>query len=264
MKLSLQKAVLVTTLLISLLCTVALVVAVRSKAGKPSRRAAGDNEPRVILWAWERPSDLRFIDPRQVGVAFLAQTIFLRGEDVVVRPRLQTLEVPSGTKLIAVTRVESKGVEKPRLSSEQRLRLALSIAEVATLSHVSAIQIDFDATRSERDFYRDLILEVRRRLPPETGLSITALASWCADDDWLAELPIDDAVPMLFRMGPDRHQILNRVSDGNQLSVALCRNTYGISTDEPVPALTPGKRVYVFNPHAWSQDSVRAVLDSIK
>jgi len=30
--------------------------------------------PRLILWAWERPEDLRALDP-DTGVAFLAQTI---------------------------------------------------------------------------------------------------------------------------------------------------------------------------------------------
>ena len=42
--------------------------------------------PGVILWTWERPEEFRFIEslrpttatePREVGVAFLAQTIFL-------------------------------------------------------------------------------------------------------------------------------------------------------------------------------------------
>ncbi|MBV9442948.1 MAG: hypothetical protein JO217_09650 [Acidobacteriaceae bacterium] len=29
-----------------------------------------------MLWAWERPDDLRFVDVRKAGVAFLAPTIF--------------------------------------------------------------------------------------------------------------------------------------------------------------------------------------------
>ena len=227
--------------------------------------AAHNSElPRVMLWAWERPSDLRFIDSRQIGVAFLAQTVFLRGDDVVTRPRLQSLALPPGTKLVAVTRVESDRKQPPQLSPAQLQSLASSIAEMVVLSNVSAVQIDFDATQSERAFYRDLILEVRERLPQDVSLSITALASWCADDNWLSDLPIDDAVPMLFRMGPDRSRIINRISDGRQFSSGPCQGSYGISTDEPVPGLAPGKRLYVFNPRAWSEDSVRAILDSTK
>ena len=33
--------------------------------------------PQLILWAWERPTDLRFIDAKRVGVAFLAKSILL-------------------------------------------------------------------------------------------------------------------------------------------------------------------------------------------
>jgi hypothetical protein len=261
-----QKNAMVTAVLIVLVCSVALAFTrVRSRAAKASGAplsAGTDESPRVILWAWERPSDLRFIDPRQVGVAFLAQSILIRGDEVVVKPRLQSLEFPPGTNVIAVTRVESSRKDAPQLSPGQQQSLASSIAAIAALPHVSKVQIDFDATRSERSFYRDLILGVRRRLPPHVGLSITALASWCADDGWLADLPIDEAVPMLFRMGPDRRQIISRVSEGKQFSAEPCNSSYGISTDEPLSGLSTGKRLYVFSPRAWNEDSVRAVLDS--
>ena len=59
-----------------------------------------------MLWAWERPEDLRFIDTDRVGVAFLAATAILRGDTVVPRPRMQPLQVPPGTTLKAVVRVE--------------------------------------------------------------------------------------------------------------------------------------------------------------
>jgi hypothetical protein len=35
--------------------------------------------PRVFLWAWERPEDLSFIDPREAGVVVLAKTLTLDG-----------------------------------------------------------------------------------------------------------------------------------------------------------------------------------------
>ncbi len=35
-----------------------------------------DNElPKIILWVWERPEDLRFLSAEKYGVAFLAQTL---------------------------------------------------------------------------------------------------------------------------------------------------------------------------------------------
>jgi hypothetical protein len=237
-----------------------------------TRRHASNNEvelrrsriPATVLWAWERPTDLRFIDPNRVGVAFLARTIRLRRDEVIIKPRFQPLNLPEQTKVIAVVRVESDGEEKPLLTSNQARQLVDGIQAVANLPNVLAVQIDFDAIRSEREFYRNVVVEVRRRLPPSIGFSITALASWCGDDDWISDLPVDEAVPMLFRMGPDRQVMKNRLSAQEEFSAKPCRSSYGVSTDEPLDGLRPEKRVYVFNPQAWTEQSVRAVLESRK
>jgi hypothetical protein len=223
-----------------------------------------DQIPRVVLWAWERPTDLRFIDPKEVGVAFLARTIRLRSGEVVVRPRFQPLNLPEGARVIAVARVETDSPTKSELSHQQRAKLAEAIAEMAKLPNVAHLQIDFDATLTERKFYRDLIVEVRRRLPDTISLSITALASWCTYDNWLSDLPIDEAVPMLFRMAGDGKQIANRLDAGEDFIAPACRHSYGISTDEPRSNLSSGRRLYVFNPDPWTEDSVRAILESRK
>ncbi len=49
--------------------------------------------PDKILWAWERPEDLRFIDTNKFGVAFLAQTLLLENDKVVFQPRRQVLKL---------------------------------------------------------------------------------------------------------------------------------------------------------------------------
>lgn len=222
-----------------------------------------DQMPRVVLWAWERPTDLTYIDPGQTAVAFLARTIHLQANEVVTRPRLQTLKLPEGATVIAVARVESDAAKKPGLSNEQVSKLVAAITEMASLPNVSSIQIDFDATKSERGFYREVIIEVRRHLSERVGLSITALASWCMDDDWLSDLPIDEAVPMLFRMAADGKQIASRLDDGEDFR-APCRHSYGISTDEPRPGLSSSRRLYVFSPDPWTESSVRAIMESRK
>lgn len=218
----------------------------------------------IVLWAWERPTDLSFIDPDKVKVAFLAKTIRLAADQVIVRPRLQPLDIPDGTTVVAVARIETDASSKPSLAKEQSAQVIQAVAEMAALPHVSAIQIDFDATHSERAFYRDIITAIRSRLPKETTLSITALASWCADDDWISDLPIDEAVPMLFRMGPDRNQVRRLIASGQEFSAAPCRTSYGISTDEPLENLDHRKRLYVFNPEPWTAESVRAIVESRK
>ena len=231
--------------------------------GAPSGRTTG-NLPRVMLWAWERPEDLRFVEPRQVGVAFLARTVFLSDDNVVLRPRLQPLTVTPGTALAAVVRIESSRAEPPTLSDAQRGQAVRAIAATADLPGVSAVQVDFDAATSERKFYRSLLEDLRKQLTSSTSLSITALASWCLDDNWLEGLPIDDAVPMLFRMGPDRRNVLLRLSKGEDFRAGVCRQSTGISTDEPLPSLLPGRRIYVFRPKAWSPEAVQAVLNEVR
>ncbi len=218
--------------------------------------------PKIILWAWERPEDLRFINTDEVGVAFLARTIYLRNDKVIIRPRLQPLSVLPETKLIAVTRIESN--RSAQLSHAERTQAVTAIVELARNETVAAIQIDFDARSSEREFYRDLLADLRRELPPRVKLSITALASWCMGDNWLTGLPIDEAVPMLFRMGVDRPNILARLEAGTDFSTAIARHSIGVSTDEPLTALPAGRRVYVFNPRSWSEQSAQKIVEEVR
>ena len=224
----------------------------------PHRTKPVDALPPVMLWAWERPEDLTFIDPQKTGVAFLAKTITLRGEKVVARPRLQPLQLPEGTKTIAVVRIETDRTDTPSLSPAQ---LAQTVAEIRNSSVKSPVQIDFDATVSQRNFYRSLLTQLRNELPASTTLSITALASWCAGDDWLSDLPIDEAVPMLFRLGVDQRQFQRRLETGQPFESRMCQNSAGVSTDEPVTTPTVN-RLYIFSPKPWSKSSFAAAMEA--
>jgi hypothetical protein len=133
-----------------------------------------------------------------------------------------------------------------------------AIASLAAVAGISAVQVDFDATVSERRFYADLMRDLRRRLPPQVPLSITALASWCMDDPWIAGLPVDEAVPMLFRMGPDAEDVRLLLAQAHDFSLPLCRESVGVSTDEVVRDVPAGRRRYVFRPQGWAQSAVNA------
>ncbi len=221
--------------------------------------------PPVILWAWERPERLDFLDPQKTGVAFLAKTIYLRGDGIVGRPRLQPLVLPAGLGVIAVARIEStshgRRAEQPTLSEQQRKEAAEAIAELGRLPNVMMVQVDFDATTTERAFYRALLTELRGKLPPSTLLSMTALASWCKGDNWLDDLPVDEAVPMLFRMGLERKQFLSQLAAGAEFTAKPCQRSAGISTDEPIEEMLPRERVYVFNPESWTPASVKQTIE---
>lgn len=217
--------------------------------------------PKLFLWAWERPEQLDFINPREVGVAFLARAIYLRDDKVIQRPRMQPLKVPTGTILIAVVRIETARDAPPVLSATQRAETVAALIEVSQMSNISALQIDFDAKESERAFYKSLLQDLRARVPQAMPLSITALASWCIYDNWLDGLPVDEAVPMLFRMGIDERRITGYLNEGGSFRSPLCRLSSGVSTDEPMKLVSPAQRTYVFHPQSWSEMSVRRVIE---
>jgi hypothetical protein len=218
----------------------------------------------TVIWAWERPEDLRFLDPNRHAVAFLAQTLILEGpgDDIIYHPRRQPLQFPPGTHLIAVTRIEtSRSAEKrPSLSLIQQQSIVQYLKKSIELPNVKAVQIDFDAVESEREFYRGLITETRTAIDPNISLTITALTSWCLGDKWLEGLPIDDAVLMLFDIGPSRKEITDLLERGDDFNEPKCRNSYGLSVNEPpIKGLKKDRRIYLFKSAAWTPNDLGTI-----
>ena len=112
--------------------------------------------PTFVLWAWERPEDLRFVDD-QAEVAIQTGFVELSGDSLETRGR--------------------------------RFPLRASRSPTTTLVHV---QIDFEVRASERQVLLDVLHDVRQGLPPGTFLSMTALASWCDTETWLDAAPVAD------------------------------------------------------------------------
>jgi hypothetical protein len=254
--------------------------------------------PPVMFWAWERPEDLRFLDPHEAGVVFLARSIYLQpraaaddpGQGMALRPRMQPLHVSPETPLMAVVRIEvlpgkhteaedtgsASDTAAPAhpFSDAQRKRAVGLIIEAAHLPGVRALQIDFDATLSQQSFYHALLQDVRAELPQGMPLSITALASWCVGDSWLEELPkgtIDEAVPMLFRLGVGSRNFAAFLQTGQDFSVPLCRGSLGVSTDEvfsqqilsgtsKTPDSWHARRIYIFPAHALTAETAAGIF----
>jgi hypothetical protein len=205
--------------------------------------------PRLVLWAWERPERLDFIDPHAAGVAYLARTISWRHGLVDSWPRMQPLQVPKGTAVMAVIRLESWSGPLPGV--EEVARPAI---DDASNPAVRAVQIDFDARSSERDWYAALLRRIQQGIGGRKPLGMTALASWCLGDPWVRSLPVADAVPMLFRMGKGEPREVRDFSSG------VCRASVGVATDELPYAIPHGRRVFVFAPGGWSPERYRAAL----
>src|SRR5437660_9527400 len=95
-----SKLVVATALLAVMLAGCKSILSVRNRLDE-------SHFPPIVLWAWERPADLRNLDSKRFAVAFLAQTLVLKGDDVILSPRQQPLQVSVEIKLMAVTRIES-------------------------------------------------------------------------------------------------------------------------------------------------------------
>lgn len=213
--------------------------------------------PRTVLWAWERPEDLRFLAGRSVGVAFLAATVRLSGGETHVVRRRQPLLVDPATPLMAVVRIETERGAKAAHSAAQREAVVTAALGAALLPRVSGVQIDSDAALSERAFFRDVLTRLRARLDARLGLSFTALASWCLSDRWLEGLPVDEAVPMFFEMGADAAAARARAAPVHLSPV--CRGSIGLSTAErTVPP--EGRRIYLFSAVEWTEARLDAAL----
>jgi hypothetical protein len=214
------------------------------RAGVGAGRMTGD-APRMILWAWEEPEDLRTADPRRLGVAFLAERVFV-GQDVDVVPRRQRILTPDGMWAEAVVRIEAERDFVDNAAT--RKSTAEAVLDAARLSGIRGVQVDFDAGESQRAFYADVLPQVRAGLPQGVRLEMTALVSWCSQEDgWMRSLPVDAAVPMYFRLG--EHVGWWGVRE------PLCDGSIGIATDEPaIPpeSMSGGQRLYVFAPRPWT------------
>jgi hypothetical protein len=208
-----------------------------------------------MLWAWERPENFPPLPPG-VGVAYLAGSLFLVDSDVETRTRMQPLVVAPGTPLVAVVRIEFDAARPADLSRAQAERAARALLALGRRPAVGGLQVDFDATVAQRPFYTQLLADLRRAMPADWPLSITALASWCLGDPWIRTLPIDEAVPMLFQMGPDGRPIRERLAAGQDFSLPVCRESVGVSLQEPLTGLWPARRRYVFTTGRWNQVAV--------
>jgi Protein of unknown function (DUF3142) len=214
--------------------------------------------PATVLWAWEEPEDLTTLDPSRTGVAYLAETLTLT-DRVTRRPRFQPLHVAPGASVMAVVRLQPSATFRD--SAALRTATAEDLASVARQTGLRAFQVDFDATRSQRDFYSAVLLQLRPQMRHGMPLSITALVSWCGSDsqasDWLATLPIDEAVPMYFRLGGSAKPSADK--SAYPIRQPLCRTSTGVSTDESWPTLAPASRLYLFAPRPWTAAQIAAL-----
>jgi len=227
--------------------------------------------PARMLWAWERPEDLRFIDAKTTGVAYLVATIKLRGGAVICINRHQPLRVPPGTYMMPVVRIESDGTLDSSRTTEIE-KIAAIIPRFLT-PRVRGFQFDFDARKSERGWYKNFLMKMRETLPADLYLSMTSIASWCLGDDWINgnKLPVDEVVPMFFELGADTRQIGVLLDNGNTFGHTF--QSIGISDKDMAinkrlgkfvtGILKPTPRLYMFSRKPWNQQKVQMLVQEV-
>ncbi len=225
-----------------------------------------DAPPPRMLWAWERPTDLRFLGARRdVGVAFLASTILIEGADAHVVPRRSPLRLDPRTFRTAVIRIEPHDGRVIRDTEAVRAVLRREVARVLALPHVRALQLDFDARASERAAHAAFVETFANALPPTMHFSVTTLASHCFGDPFVGRsvaLP-HEVVPMYFRMGADDAVVRRALREHAHPPVPICRPTAGFAIDEPRPDVVPTTRAYVFLAGVVDEARVHAALDAL-
>lgn len=219
---------------------------------------------RLVVWAWERPEDLRFLrGPTEIAVH--SGFIELSGGRVEVRGRRFPLLADPDRVTTSVIHVQIDPKQPLVWSTTSRQKAAITVLQFARSRQTPWLQIDFEARASQRQVLLDLLHDVRAGLPATTRLSMTALASWCETETWLATAPVDEIVPMLFRMGQTGGALRAKLAAGGDFAEPRCRTALAISTDAPISRAPPGRRIYLFDPKSWratDYDSVRRRVGS--
>ena len=259
----------------SLLLTM-LVAAAAVFLLSPYTQRLFQHKKQVVLWVWERDQDLRsakkIIQQMDIAVAYYAGTIYLSDGLALFKPCLQALRLPEDIRSYPVFRIENVASATPAPGA--LAGAAAIITTFLTERKLMAVQVDYDARFNDRPAYIHFLKQLRAKLPPDTFISMTALASWCLDDCWLKDADADEAVAMLFSMGGTTGKTLHILND-KQLDTGTGRTklAIGVSANEPDITsylvehriLQEANRIYIFNNSgSWTADKIERIWNKLR
>jgi len=192
--------------------------------------------------------------------AVLVESLMLRAGGIEHGGRTQPLALPAGVRLVPVVHLEAAEDAPAEFTPAQRDAIVAAVRRQGGTAAAGAglLQLDFEAPARQRDAYRKLVATVREALPAGVRLSVTVLAHWCAQGDWLDRLPVDEVVPMLYRLGPHADDWRRRFAQDDAGLARRCRGpALGFATNDPPPAalIARAARPYWFDEAAWSNPS---------
>lgn len=279
-----------SNILISSLLAMVLTIGFVFSFAAQAHRLAVSNNPKLTLWAWERDEDLSYIEPSKVRVAYFAGTVFVRGSSVRFRPRTQKLKLPKNAVAFPVFRIES--IRASNVSNEPHCltlsglqrdddlnvpcteaasfvakTIAARMEKLQQSNLQQSVQIDFDALEDERPFYKELLKNLRKELPTGTKISITSLASWLLADKWMERGSVDEAVAMLFSIGPGKKEVLSvlkkrKLDSGVKIPVAIGISASEHATNKVLFELGVQRKtdnLYIFSSRPWTEQRLRSI-----
>lgn len=214
--------------------------------------------PLLLYWAWEAPQEMTGLNPLKAGLAELAASIYIKGNQPIYHLRQQPLHAPEGIYRLAVIHIEARPQWKPLLDQATAEKIAMAIKKIYNRKKYNALQIDFEVSPAQRTFYRQLLLTLRQLMGPQQIISITALASWCTSDRWIgpANLPVDMVVPMYFSLNRDtqaRQTFIHYFPHAITRLAPECQSAIGLATFEPWQLPLRAKvPVFVFTRGSWN------------
>lgn len=237
------------TLLNSLVLLVGVVSYVTALSMQPTDIVPQKSQR--IAWAWD---EAQVPDWSMRHVAVVVRHILLRDQAVLQRPRTSSPKIAATTLVTPVVHVEISSVHPPVDITQSRPLIVKAMRQAAHMSTSGWVQLDMEARPSQRDYYKELVREIRSVLPAEVKLSVTALAWWCRSDQWFNDLAADEIVPMFFRMGADSSAMRQTLESGAERMHPTCRTgVAGFSRQEPVPAVVLQRysKTYWFDNQRW-------------
>ena len=202
----------------------------------------------LVLWSWQRKDDLSFVG-KDVVVAPLVASIFVDKNGVSIQPRTNVLRLAKKAQIIPVIRLEIPS--ETYVSNDQIDTIIHHVGSFIASCKTDTVQIDFDAAKSQRPLYKNILEKLHTALP-NIKISITALASWCVGDVWIDKLPITHAVPMLYNLGEHADDFKKYFKDNRQWRSKKCRGHIGFEQGDIFTKPPRGWHVYVFNNNAWA------------
>lgn len=234
-----------------------------AEPGSASKVAVAASLASGAAWIWPNsngPRGERDGVPPYRDAAVLVESMVLRAGGIERAGRTRPLVLPAGVRLLPVVHVEAAEGSPADFTPAQLEAVVAAVRRHAGTAAAGAgvLQLDFEAPARTRDAYIQLVAAVREALPAGVRLSVTVLAHWCTQGDWLDRLPVDEIVPMLYRLGPHADDWRRRFEQADASLARRCRGpALGFATnDTPPPSLLARTaRPYWFDEAAWSNPS---------